>query len=216
MTGAIFWDLDGTLLSTGGRGWPCMTSAAGEIPDLSSSAFSGLTDFEIMSQLVSQDPSLVADKIESYLECLQRTLKPGSVNRFVEAEFALTALASAFPTYIVTGNEPRGARIKLTAAGFSSSVLDLPIFGSSVLFPSRIDIARNAASREKLTQGVFIGDSPNDVSAAKGLGWNCVSVATGHHSELQLAAAGADVVLSSNYRASDLIHAVKLQLGYSL
>lgn len=216
MTGALFWDLDGTLLSTGGKGWPCMTSAAGEVPDLSSSAFSGLTDFEIMARLVSQDPSLVADKIEAYVECLKHTLQPGSVNRFVEAELALTALASRFPTYIVTGNEPRGAKIKLIAAGFSSSVLNLPIFGSSALFPTRIEIARNAASKEGFTHGVFIGDSPNDVSAAKDLGWNCVSVATGHHSELELAAAGADVILSSDYKASELIDAIELQLVISL
>ena len=42
-----------------------------------------------------------------------------------------------------------------------------------------------------------VGDTPLDISAARGAGIESVGVATGHYSEDELRAAGADHVLGS-------------------
>lgn len=207
---AVFWDLDGTLLSTGGKGWPCMIAASGNNPEHGPQAFSGLTDYEIMAKLVSRQPTTVSAEIDSYLNCLEAALIQNSVTRFGEAEAALNALhQEKTQSFIVTGNEPRGAKIKLSAAGFGASVLGMKIYGSSATRPSRIQIAKTAIFEENLKRGIFIGDSPNDVQAAKHIGWPCIAVATGHHSADELESEGAEVVLDHNYNSAALLDAIR-------
>lgn len=188
-----------------------MIAASGINPEHGPQAYSGLTDYEIMAKLVSRQPITVSEEIDSYLNCLEAALTQNTVTKFGEAVAALNALhQERMQSFIVTGNEPRGARIKLAAAGFGANVLGMRIYGSSARHTSRIEIAKRAIAEENLKRGLFIGDSPNDVQAAKHIGWPCIAVATGHHSAEELESQGAEVVLQQNYSAAALLDSIRM------
>lgn len=186
-----------------------MIGAAGVNPKVDAGSYSGLTDFEIMSALTGLEPHQVAKEVEQYLECLSMVLEDGAVRPLRNAETALTSLtAMGAPTFIVTGNEPRGAAIKISAAGLNQTVLDTKVYGSSRDRSNRIEIARLAMLHEGQTRGVFVGDSPNDVEAAHHFNWPCIGVPTGFHDVISLQRAGADVVLGDSFTSQDLVSAV--------
>jgi phosphoglycolate phosphatase len=211
MSLAIFWDLDGTLLSTKGKGWPCMVGAAGlQASSFKPSDVSGLTDFQILIRLTDSHPEDLGFLVSKYLECLDKTLTPGSVEPFQEASRALLHFQNqGWINALVTGNHPSGARIKLEAAGFGQKVLDLPLFGSEVDSIDRESIAARAKQYLNVSNVVFVGDSPNDAEAAFSHGASCIAVATGHHSERELVEAGATIVLGRNYSWLELVSAIE-------
>ena len=207
----IFWDLDGTLLSTGGKGWPCMLKAAGAVSAVESpSSMSGLSDFQILRKLTGRATGDLETAMSKYLECLQRSLKLGDVEPFHEAARALRALDKAgFQNVIVTGNHSLGARIKLAAAKYSSDIMQLKIFGSLPGREDRFSISKFAMSELSLRRAIFVGDSTNDVEAALKHGLPCVAVATGHHTVEQLKSANPAVTLRRSYNWEELVSAIK-------
>jgi phosphoglycolate phosphatase len=211
MSLAIFWDLDGTLLSTKGKGWPCMLGAAGlQASSFKPSDVSGLTDFQILVRLTDGHPEDLGFLVSKYLECLDQTLTPGSVEPFQEASRALLHFQNqGWINALVTGNHPSGALIKLKAAGYGQKILDLPLFGSEAYSIDRKSIAARAKSRLGASRVVFVGDSPNDAEAALSHGALCIGVATGHHSEDELREAGASIVLGSRYSWLHLVDAIQ-------
>lgn len=211
MSLAVFWDLDGTLLSTQGKGWPCMISAAGlELSSYKPSDMSGLTDFQILIRLAGSDSGDLNSMAATYLECLQKTLTEGSVNAFNEASLALLDLVDkGWTNAIVTGNHSYGAKLKLRAAGYGEEVLGLPLFGSGADLIDRKSIAARAKMHLGVSDVIFVGDSPNDAEAALSHGASCIGVATGHHSESELREAGASIVLGRNYSWLELVSAIE-------
>lgn len=207
---AIFWDLDGTLLSTGGAGWPCMLKAADRQQTGLFQSFSGLTDFQILAKLTGsfRKDDLEA-KVDVYLNCLDDSLSPGLVKTIPSALDAFETLSGrGFRNFIATGNHPTGAQIKLRSAGLDQIAESVPIFGSSVECPDRASIVRTALRHISVEKIILVGDSLNDVETAIDVGAFCIAVETGHHSRTELERAGATRVLPREYRGAELVAAV--------
>ena len=128
----IFWDLDGTLVNTGGAGWPCMLKASGRESIGGFQTFSGLTDFQILAKLSAPyHKGALEETVGVYLDCLAAVLLPQVVKSIESAVDAFeTPLGGGFRNVIVTGNHPDGARLKLASAGLSRIAESVPIFGS--------------------------------------------------------------------------------------
>lgn len=102
---------------------------------------------------------------------------------------------------VLTGNIEANARVKLAAFALDPLV-DFAVGAYGADADDRSDlvaVARGRAHRHRgLSVGapvVLIGDTPRDVEAAGASGARIIAVATGIHSEAELAAAGAPVAL---------------------
>lgn len=102
---------------------------------------------------------------------------------------------------ILTGNIAANAEVKLASFGLDS-LLDLSVgaYGADgVQRPDLVAVARERIRRvygaEQDVPVVLVGDTPRDVEAALSTGSHVVAVASGIHSQEELAAAGAVVVL---------------------
>ncbi len=104
---------------------------------------------------------------------------------------------------VLTGNTREAAEIKLRAFGLDR-YLDLDIGAYGTDDDTRANLVKVARQRaEQAARGitfdtattVLIGDTPNDVTAARDGGARIIAVATGSDSAADLAAAGADTVL---------------------
>lgn len=105
---------------------------------------------------------------------------------------------------VVTGNHKPVAEAKLRAFGLSRFVCtSIGAYGEES--DTRADLVRLARARASAFAGVtfawknvvVIGDSANDVKAARDCGATCVAVSTGRYSPEELTSLGADTVLES-------------------
>lgn len=180
-------------------------SSSNKSPD----SMSGLSDFQILESLIGEEGPIDEALIATYLRCLSSTLEAGSVVPFDQAWEALFRLDErGVRNVIVTGNHPEGAQLKIRAAGCLDVSMNTKVYGSSTQEPDRLSIAAGALRDLGVNRAVFVGDSLNDVEAARQLGSPCVAVATGHHSDTQLKEAGATVTLGKGYVWSDLVLAI--------
>jgi phosphoglycolate phosphatase-like HAD superfamily hydrolase len=207
----VLWDIDGTLLSSGGVAARAFLDAVAEVTGRRPSAerrdYGGRLDTEIADMLlaaVGAAPALVADVLAA-LERLvagrlgelraQTRTYPG-----VPALLAYLAQAGVRQT-VVTGNVAAIARHKLEAG-----VLIPPIepafggYGDSA--PDRAAVARVALDRlaatgwqPDLSQVWIVGDTPRDLACARAVGVRCALVATGRRPAGELAGLDADIVL---------------------
>lgn len=176
----LLWDIDGTILSTGGAGVPAFVDAletiGGHSINFDKSRFSGWTDHQIAQFFLTQldYPGKVEYQIENILRVYVENLKGAlnsintvQIDRFSEK---LEYFKHFFPSvshFIATGNTQKGAEIKLRASGI------LPYFDSSALFcsksigPRSNIIKRAKGSLERFFQHlIVIGDTRHDVEAA--------------------------------------------------
>ncbi len=130
MSPVLFWDIDGTLLATGGAGMIAWNDAVKELTghdfDLRSSIrSSGMTDFQIGVKTLeflgfTPSPADIDRLVARYEELLPASLplKEGRVLGHVRE--ILMTLASERPdvrSYLLTGNTAGGARAKLVYYG---------------------------------------------------------------------------------------------------
>jgi phosphoglycolate phosphatase-like HAD superfamily hydrolase len=115
----------------------------------------------------------------------------------------LSQLASAgYLLGLTTGGVERAARIKLGRGGLNP-YFAFGGFGSDS--PDRTVLTTYAIRRAKALHGngkipadcFVVGDTPLDITAARGAGAVAVGVASGHYSVDELRAAGADHVVAS-------------------
>jgi phosphoglycolate phosphatase len=207
----VLWDIDGTLVSSGGVAAQAFLDAVAEVtgrrPSPERRDYGGRLDTEIADMLltaVGAAPSLVADVLAA-LERLvtdrlaelraQTRTYPG-----VAALLAYLAKVGVRQT-VVTGNVAAIARHKLDAA-----VLIPPIepefggYGDSA--PDRAAVARVALDRLAAAgwrpapgQVWIVGDTPRDLACARAVGVRCALVATGRRPIGELTGLGADIVL---------------------
>ena len=99
---------------------------------------------------------------------------------------------------LATGNVRDGAKLKLASAGLGSTFdLDLGGFGGDAEL--RADIVRIAATRCARASAatlVVVGDTEHDVRAARAVGARIVGVAMNDRARAELAAAGADAIVT--------------------
>ncbi len=202
----LFWDIDGTLLTTGRAGifaWEeAVRDATGRTIDLGSLKTAGLTDYQIAMRLLAsldapRDAAAVADLVHRYESHLPANLprRQGQVLPGVrEILEAVRAGAADAQSYLLTGNTRGGAHAKLTHYGlaqyFSDGAFAEDTGDRSSIARRALALAQRAGplSDERL---FVIGDTPHDIDCANAIGARTVAVATGGYSVDDLAGHGA-------------------------
>ena len=211
----VLFDIDGTLLLSGGAGVRAMTRAFETVFGVAN-AFDGVpiaghTDTFLVSQALSRanlpdTPDVHVRFRQAYMPLLTEEIqRPGTGRRGlmpgVESLLSAIAARSTFHLALLTGNYEQAAQIKLGHFGLGS-FFAWGTFGEES--PDRTELGRIAMARaearlvplEARARAVVIGDTPQDVACARAIGARAVAVATGNYSLDELAAAGADVALT--------------------
>ena len=213
----VLFDIDGTLLRSGGVGRIAMEIALKEVFGSSGNSdyqYDGMTDRQIIRDLMRLDgltdeeiDARMDDTLESYLKYLRIELVSGrrTVHVFDGVRELLDALEHEDDVVLglLTGNVEQGARAKLGAARIDIERFKVNAFGSDhELRPELPAIARKRA-RDVLgldVKGdriVVIGDTPADIRCGEGIGARAIGVATGRYSVEDLASHGAYAVFES-------------------
>jgi phosphoglycolate phosphatase-like HAD superfamily hydrolase len=206
MTTVLFWDIDGTLLTTARAGifaWEeAFQEVLGRELDMSSYKTAGLTDAEIALKLADGDTGAAGRMLRRYAELLPERLhlREGHVLPNVRENLEALSARDDVVNMLLTGNVEDGAKAKLrhyrlwdyfarTGGAFSVEGSDRP------------SIAR--AARALITtpydgdRTFVIGDTPHDISCGKAIGARTVAVATGPGYTLaELEACAPDVALA--------------------
>ncbi|MGZ8676219.1 MAG: HAD family hydrolase [Solirubrobacterales bacterium] len=210
---AILFDIDGTLISTGGasdRAWHrAFTELYGvdvNVPDYTGKGVPDpVVGVQCFRGTIGREPS--DEEMERLILLRQRHLgeeveTSSSYRVMPGVEDLLRRLsAEARLVGLITGNTEPAAEIKLARADLNR-FFAFGGYGSDA--DDRVDVCRKAldradrASRETLDRaGSFaIGDTPLDVEAAHGAGVKIVSVATGEYGVEALRHAGGDWVVA--------------------
>jgi len=217
----LLFDIDGTLVRTGGAGKLALEAAlceefglalvAEEIP------YSGRTDLAIGRDLltahgIDPTPANRAKLIEGYLVRLPAALasRPGAVCPGVPELLAALRPRADVLLGLLTGNIRRGAERKLghfglwdhfTVGGFGDDHDDRDDVARAALRAAEAHRERRVDPREVWV----IGDTPLDVKCARAIGANAVTVATGWHPHDELRACGPDVALADLSDPAELL-----------
>jgi phosphoglycolate phosphatase len=211
---AVLFDVDGTLISTGGAGarsWRYAFDELHGIPaDIGQFSDAGMTDPTVarltFKAAVGHDPSPteLATVMAAYLDRLPYEVEHSEKYRVLDgAEEVLRRLGRVgILLGITSGAVEAAAHIKLSRAGFNRY---FPFGGYGSDSADRVELTRRAIERGGMLLGeeldpsdVFVvGDTPKDVEAAHGAGCVAVATATGHYSREELEATGAEYVLGS-------------------
>jgi phosphoglycolate phosphatase len=212
---AVLFDIDGTLISTGGAGarsWRYAFDELYGIPaDIGKFTDAGMTDPTVarltFKAAVGHEPSPreLATVMAAYLDRLPYEVEHSEKYRVLDgAEELLRKLGreKGILLGITSGAVEAAAHIKLSRPGFNRY---FPFGGYGSDSGDRIELTKCALGRGGMLLGhplepkevLVVGDTPKDLDAAHGAGCVAVGVATGHYSREQLEEAGADIVLDS-------------------
>lgn len=226
----VFFDIDGTLLSSNGAGRAALSSALlsvfGTVGGLEGYHFHGKTDPQIVLELMTGAglPRASVDERLSavwpvYLSALERELERRRADGRVGPLPGVVALLEALEARrevalgLLTGNIEEGARLKLAAAGLGT-VFEVGGYGSDA--EEREEIARIAVERGRRHYGagivLVVGDTPADIACARAVGGRSLAVATGRHGAAELEAAGAHAVMA-DLRDTERVMRTMLSLG---
>jgi len=211
----VLFDIDGTLVLTGGAGLRAMNRALedtlGHANGLDGIPVAGRTDWSILVDAVTKvgreiDDDLFATLRDRYLANLAIEIEhPGKGPKAVmpgirELLDALTSRADVL-VGLLTGNFEEGARIKLgyfdlwryfACGAFGGDAAD-----RNALVPVAVGRARACGLPHiAAADVVVIGDTPHDVACAHAAGAVAVAVATGAHTVDQLRETGAEIVVA--------------------
>jgi phosphoglycolate phosphatase-like HAD superfamily hydrolase len=209
---AVLFDIDGTLLVTGGAGGAAWQRAFQELHGVEANVAehtdAGMTDPEIATiifrEVIGREGSQEerSRAIAAYLRHLPETVagSPGYTVMPGIEELLDRLIDGGALLGLVTGNIEAAAHIKLARAGLNR-FFSFGGYGSDS--PDRVEVTRQALRRGELVSGgslagdasIAVGDTPRDVTAGHGAGLKVVGVATGRYKVEQLREAGADWAL---------------------
>ena len=189
----LFWDIDGTLLTTGKAGVPAWEAAVRETTgkefQLSSIRVPGLTDYQIAARTfellgVPTTGDLLTRMVTRYEEMLPSTLplKQGRVLPHVREILEALRARIDVRSYLLTGNTRAGARAKLTHYGliqyFEDGAFAEDQRNRSSIATRALELARRGGpvSAHRL---FVIGDTPYDIEGAGAIDARTIAVATG-------------------------------------
>jgi phosphoglycolate phosphatase-like HAD superfamily hydrolase len=193
----VLWDIDGTLLSTGGVAAAAMREAMasvfGHVPAEERVSYAGKTDSQILLESYRHVTlEALAGHMEQvssiYVELLdaRRALLVERSLVLPGVPAMLQALRGRALQGLLTGNIARVARFKLDALGLLEHIdLAASAFGDD--HHQRGELVAVAARRAAARYGrsfapgeiVIVGDTPNDIACARAGGARAVAVATG-------------------------------------
>ena len=213
----LLFDVDQTLISTGGAGIRALNRAFQKLYSVENAMEGilphGKTDPGIIREIFHSHPippwsdgfptSLTAI-LDSYLEFLDNEIDTTTSYKILPGiEGILNTLAerSDIAIGLATGNVESGARIKLERGNLNRY---FPFGGFGSDSENRTELVRHGAEKAAAYLGrmpdpadVFvIGDTPLDIFAGHEAGFLTVGVATGKYSKAELAEAGATVAIS--------------------
>jgi phosphoglycolate phosphatase-like HAD superfamily hydrolase len=206
----ILFDIDGTLVRTGGAGKAAMEAALrtafgiAEIKD--EVEYSGRTDRAIGRELlavhgIDVTPANQTALQDAYLAHLPHSLTQRGGEVCPGVGPLLASLRGTMPLGLLTGNVRAGARHKL---GFFGLWDHFAFGGFGDDHFDRDDVARMALAELRAHAGSdvdaadvwVIGDTPLDVKCARAIGAKAVAVATGWHPIDELAGCSPDLLLA--------------------
>jgi phosphoglycolate phosphatase-like HAD superfamily hydrolase len=199
----LLFDIDGTLITSGGAGEGALKDAMkerfGVEEDLQGILLAGATDAKIARELLAKhhievSAENVAALLDEYLQHLagrmsrhDGRLLPGIVPVLQALENHPEAVLA-----LLTGNLTRGAEIKLTHYGVWN-FFEFGAFADD--HHDRNELGKFALARAHERHGIefppervyVIGDTPRDIECGRAIGAKTVAIATGHYSMPELA-----------------------------
>jgi phosphoglycolate phosphatase-like HAD superfamily hydrolase len=205
----VLFDIDGTLLVTGGAGAVAWQRAFRELHGIDANieehTHAGMTDPEIAEIVFREvigrdgDEGERAAAIAGYLSHLEDAVNESSGYRVMPGieELLPRLVADGILLGIVTGNIESAAHIKL-ARGNLNRFFAFGGYGSDAR--DRTELTKKALERGATVAGspldpattIAVGDTPRDVKAGHGAGIKVVGVATGSYGVGELEKAEAD------------------------
>jgi phosphoglycolate phosphatase-like HAD superfamily hydrolase len=220
----LLFDIDGTLVSSGGAGKAAIEDAlAAEFGVVvhAQVSYSGRTDRAISGDLLRlhgvEDSATNWQRLmKAYLQRLPATLAShrGQVLPGIAALLEHLSNREGVALGLLTGNVREGARLKLGHFGLFHH---FAFGGFGDEHTDRDEVARSAlaAAHGHLNGTVVperiwvIGDTPLDVRCARAIGARAAAVATGWHSPAELEAARPDLLLSDLSDAAPLLERLR-------
>lgn len=194
----LLFDIDGTLLDTGGAGGASLLDAAEEVFGIARETLppldlAGATDGGVMRRLFGHvghelGEDLARRYLAAYLRYLQGRLNhesfAGRMLPGVEALLPVLAGHGGLDIGLLTGNVRVGAELKLRRFQLDSYFLD-GAFGDdaedrNLLGPFALQRIQAITGHQYAPEDVIvIGDTPKDIACARAIGARCLAVGTG-------------------------------------
>jgi phosphoglycolate phosphatase-like HAD superfamily hydrolase len=201
VTLVLFWDIDGTLLTTGRAGvlaWEGAAAAVLSQPvDFATLETAGLTDVEIAAGILRRfdaDPGRLDELVRGYEARLPESLarRKGQVLPGVREILEHLQDRADVRVLLLTGNTEAGGRAKLRHYGLDRYFAHGAFADGA---PDRLAIARRAWAQARELVGAdpqpertyVIGDTPHDIRCAREIGVRSIAVATGSYTVAELA-----------------------------
>ena len=213
-TQAVLFDIDGTLISTGGasdRAWKRAFKELQNVEvDVPAVTGKGVPDPEVgrvvFANAHGRDPTdeeavaLMRRRLDHLSEEVENA--PGFEVHDGVVELLEKLIDDGLLLGLTTGNVEEAAHIKL-ARGNLNRFFSFGGYGSDS--PDRTELTKKALERAELVSGETLelercfscGDTPRDVQAGHGAGIRVVGVATGEYTVDELLQAGADAAIRS-------------------
>jgi phosphoglycolate phosphatase len=213
-TQAVLFDIDGTLISTGGasdRAWKRAFKELQDVDvDVPAVTGKGVPDPEVgrvvFKSALGREPTpeeadaLMRRRLDHLSEEVENS--PGFVVKDGVEELLDQLIDDGVTLGLTTGNVEEAAHIKLARANLNR-YFSFGGYGSDS--PDRTELTKKALERAELVMGDSLdrercfscGDTPRDVEAGHGAGIRVVGVATGEFTVDELLEAGADAAIRS-------------------
>jgi len=213
-TRAVLFDIDGTLISSGGasdRAWKrAFEELQGVEVDVPAVTGKGVPDPEVgrvvFEKAIGREPTeeeaeaLMRRRLDHLPEEVESS--PGFVVKDGVVELLERLIEEGIMLGLTTGNVEEAAHIKLARPNLNR-YFAFGGYGSDS--PDRTELTRMALERGEFVSGHTLdrdrtfacGDTPRDVDAGHGAGIRVVGVATGEYTAEELIEAGADAAIQS-------------------
>lgn len=211
---AILFDIDGTLINSGGAGAASWRMAFDELygipADIGAFTDTGMTDPDVGRRTFeavlhrAPEPKEFTRLLERRLHHLRIAVEESEGYRILPGAEALLdrLIDDGYLLGLVTGNLEASAHIKLHRAELNR-FFSFGGYGSDS--NDRGELTRIALQRATLIHGeqvtqdqaLVVGDTPNDVRGAHAAGIECVGVGSHKYTAEQLREAGADYTITS-------------------
>jgi phosphoglycolate phosphatase-like HAD superfamily hydrolase len=202
----VLFDIDGTMLNSGGMGRASMQRALAEVFGSSGNPtyrYDGKTDKQIVRdtmRLEGHTDEHIDSKMEALIDLYLDGLRSGATSgdfdvRPLEGVVELLDALEARDDVVLgllTGNVESGARVKLRAAGIDPDRFRVNAFGSDHEHRPRLPAIAQRRASETLgldiagDRVVVIGDTPADIECGRELGAKAIAVASGHYTVADL------------------------------
>jgi phosphoglycolate phosphatase len=199
----LLFDIDGTLIHSGGAGVHALKSAFTErfdiIDDLHDIEIAGMTDSGIVVSILNKHKIPATNEnisafLDSYVHFLSLEL-PRRMGRLLPGVLELLEKLKLRPHLVLallTGNVSRGAQLKLEHYGVWH-FFEFGAFADDHHDRNRLGTVARARAKEKhgrqfsTSEIDVIGDTPRDIACGKAFGARTIAVATGTWKRDQLA-----------------------------